>query len=48
MQIFTKFQPEKYDFDLHKEFFMEKIDLNLLDLVVFFFFKSTNFYDKFK
>jgi hypothetical protein len=35
-KIFTKFLPEKYDFDLHNEFFREKNDLNLLGLVDFF------------
>jgi hypothetical protein len=29
--VFTKFQPEKYDFDLYKGFFMKKNGPNLPD-----------------
>jgi hypothetical protein len=36
-RIFAKFRPEKYDFDLHKGFFMNKLDPNSPAFEEFFF-----------
>jgi hypothetical protein len=44
-QIFAKVQPEKYDLDLYKGFFMEKMTQNDQILIFDFliFFKSPDF-----
>jgi hypothetical protein len=47
-EFFAKFRPEKYDFDVHKGFFMKKKDPNSPVSENFnLFFQSPDFYDKF-
>jgi len=41
---FTKFQAEKYDFQLYEGFFMKR--MNEIHQILKLFFKSSNFYDK--
>jgi len=45
--LFIKFQPEKYDFNLYKGFFIEKM-ANIHQISKNIFLKSPDFYDKFQ
>jgi hypothetical protein len=47
-QNFTKFEPEKCNFNLYKAFFMEKNDPNLPDFEGKKLIKSPDFYHKFQ